>query len=167
MPPASSLRHTASQYGTGAFRYHAWYRNACRLGVASFRYPTGSAIGFLFHSGVRLTGWRTVRHLQKVYKGGKEYTLTSTMSTEERDTPTRHTLHVHTKCDGKTPWPCTSILLVVERHPAHPYCWLCKAPCTSKIAGGEQKIKVVRHRIFTGSQLHQSVISIPVSGSVW
>ncbi len=32
----------------------------------------------------------------------------------------RDTLHVHTACGGET--PCTSMLVVVERHPARPYC---------------------------------------------
>jgi hypothetical protein len=33
----------------------------------------------------------------------------------------KDTLHVHITGGGET--PCTSILLVVERHPARPYYW--------------------------------------------
>jgi hypothetical protein len=44
------------------------------------------------------------------------------------------TLHVHTVGGGKT--PCTSILWVVERHPARPYCWWWKDTLHFHTVGG-------------------------------
>jgi hypothetical protein len=83
-----------------------------------------------FHSGIGLTGCRKVlafRHLQKLYEGGKVYTL-----------------YFHTACGEKT--PCTSILLVAERHPARPDWWWRKDTLNVHTAvGGKVPARPIPH----------------------
>ncbi len=64
--------------------------------VPLFLYQTSSGTCILFHSCTGLTGCRTVRHLQKLYKGGKMYAL-----------------DVHSAGGGET--------LSEHPHPARPY----------------------------------------------
>jgi hypothetical protein len=129
----SAFRHPVSKSGTGAFQILDW--------VPLFRCRTGSGIGIFVHSGTRLTGCRTVRHLKKGYTlhihtagGIKGHTQHVHTTGGGRG----YALHVHTAGGGKAypahctsillaveiVTPCTSILLAVERdtvHPARPY----------------------------------------------
>jgi hypothetical protein len=90
-----------------------------------FRYRTDFGIGIFIHSGIRLTGCRTVRHCMMVEMAGggegytlyvcsadvgQNYTCTSTLLPAKMDTPCTstvmmvvdgYTLHVHTARGGK------------------------------------------------------------------
>ncbi len=110
MPPASGFRHLTSKSGTGIFRYRI------RSPYSGTGLVPSSAFFSFRYRADRMPDSQAFRHLQKLYEGGKAG---------------------YTACHGKT--SCTSILLVMERHPARPDCWWWKDTLRVHTAGGEKK----------------------------
>jgi hypothetical protein len=110
--------------------------------VSLFRYRTGYGFCILFHSGIGLTGCRTV------WRKGVLCTCTSTLLVVKRH-PARpycwwwkDTLYFHTASGEKT--PCTSTLLVAKRHHERPFCcwWNWKETCTFALLVMENTLQV-------------------------
>jgi hypothetical protein len=109
----SAFRHPTSKSKTGAFRY-----------------LTGSP-----YSGTGLDPDSAFFFIPiPDFSDAEQSGISSFTKTVRRKKGLLYTLYFHTACGEKT--PCTSILQVVEKHPARPHCWWRKDTLNVHIAVG-------------------------------